>query len=60
MTNPFEDFKIEAKDPKHIHIAYGLMALGALALLKSPQKLAAIVGGVLLYQNLVEKGKIAL
>lgn len=42
---------------EHLPYAYGLIALGLLSVIKSPTKLVSIVGGVMLFKDLVKKGQ---
>lgn len=49
--------KLSSINPDHLPVAYAFIGLGLLVLLKSPNKIMSLLGGYMLYRDLVTKGK---
>lgn len=52
-----KDFKVNTTNPNHLPIAYGLLALGILSIVRNPKTLVSVVGAYLMYDTLISKGK---
>lgn len=52
-----KSLKLPSINPDHLPVAYALMALGLLAIVKSPSKLVSMAGAYMLYRDIVARGK---